>query len=198
MRGHIVKRYKGSYSIILSLTDPVTGKRKQQWITVKGTKRDAERKLAELLYQLDTGAFVSPSKLTLAQFLEQWLRDCAKANTSPRTYERYHELVATHIAPALGAMPLSSLKPSHIQAFYGRLLESGRRDGKGGLSAQTVLHIHRLLFQALRFGVRQGMTGRNVCESVVPPRPKFREMPFTTAWVWSSYSKRSKVVSIMH
>ena len=72
MRGHIVKRYKGSYSIVLNLgTDPATGNRKQQWISVKGTKKAAEKRLAELLHQLDTGMFMKPGKITLADYLKQ-------------------------------------------------------------------------------------------------------------------------------
>ena len=83
MRGHIVKRYEDSYNIVLNLgTDPATGKRKQQWITVKGTKKEAEKKLAELLHQLDTGTFMKPGKLTLADYLEIWLRDYAWPNLS--------------------------------------------------------------------------------------------------------------------
>ena len=41
-----------------------------------------------------------------------------------------------------------------------------------GLSEQTVLHHHRLIFQALRWGVRMGTLARNVAEAVEPPRPK--------------------------
>ncbi|MET0011592.1 MULTISPECIES: Arm DNA-binding domain-containing protein [Dehalococcoides] len=63
MRGHITKRSKDSYSIVLELDkDPVTGKRKQQWITVIGTKKNAEKKLSELLSQIDTGSFIKPGK----------------------------------------------------------------------------------------------------------------------------------------
>jgi integrase len=187
MRGHLQKRYKQSWTIILDMgRDEATGKRKQQSISVKGTKRDAEKRLAELLHQLDTGGYVKPTKLTLAQYLEQWLRDYAETNTAPRTYERYCEVMRLHLIPALGAIPLTSLQPHHIQAYYGRALksgrtalESGRRNGKGGLSAQTVYHIHRILFAALRYATKHNMVGRNVAEAVDPPRPEHREM--TTA-----------------
>ena len=60
MRGHIVKRGKNSYSIAVSLgKDPATGKYKYQWVSVKGTKKDAEKRLSELLHQLDSGTFMS-------------------------------------------------------------------------------------------------------------------------------------------
>jgi integrase len=180
MRGHIQKRYKKSWTIILDLgRDDLTGKRKQQSISVKGTKRDAEKRLAELLHQLDIGGYVKPSKLTLTQYLEQWLKDYAEINTAPRTYERYAELIRKHIEPALGSIPLVSLQPHHIQAYYGKALKSGRRDHKGGLSAQTVHHIHRVLFAALKYATKHNIVGRNVAEAVDPPRAQRREM--TTA-----------------
>ena len=51
MRGHITKRGKYSWTIVLDLgRDSATGKRRQQWVSIKGTKKDAERRLAELLH----------------------------------------------------------------------------------------------------------------------------------------------------
>ena len=48
MRGRIIKRGKPGkeyYTIVLSMElDPTTGKRKQQWITVRGNKKDAEHR----------------------------------------------------------------------------------------------------------------------------------------------------------
>ena len=76
MRGHIKQRSKGSWSIVLDLgRDPSTGKRKQQWVTVRGTKKEAEKKLSELQHQLNTGEFVKTSKLTVREFLTQWFQD---------------------------------------------------------------------------------------------------------------------------
>ena len=71
MRGHIVKRYKNSYTVVLNLgIDPTTGKRKQQWVSVKGTKKEAEKRLSELLNQHDNGTLMKPGKTTLGEFLE--------------------------------------------------------------------------------------------------------------------------------
>ena len=101
MRGHITKRGKDSYSIVLSLGhDPATGKRLRQWISVKGTKRDAEKRLSEVLHQLDTGAYMKPGKTTVADYLERWLADYAKPNLSPRGFERYESITRTHLIPA--------------------------------------------------------------------------------------------------
>jgi hypothetical protein len=135
MRGHIVKRYKDSYTIVLSLgIDPATGKRRQQWVSVKGTKKDAERRLAELLHQLDTGTFMKPGRTTLGEFLERWLRDYAWCDLGPRTAEGYESMVRRHLVPKLGKILLTQLKPEHIQRYFSDCLAEGRCDGKGGLN----------------------------------------------------------------
>jgi integrase len=86
MRGTIKQRSKGSWTIILDVgRDPATGKRKQKWETIKGTKREAEKRLAELQHQLNTGEYVKGTKDTVDSFLERWLRDYAWPNLSPET-----------------------------------------------------------------------------------------------------------------
>jgi len=109
MRGSIVKRSKGSWTIILNLgRDPATGKRKQQWVSVKGTKKEAEKKLAELHHQMDTGSFIKPSKLKVGDFLKQWLNDYVNTHVRAATAEGYRIIVECHLIPNLGAIVLSN------------------------------------------------------------------------------------------
>jgi integrase len=177
MRGHITKRGKNSYSIVIPLgTDPATGKRKQQWVSVKGTKKEAERKLAELLHQLDTGTFMKPGKATLADFLERWLKDYADANLAPRTAEGYETIIRQHLIPKLGSVPLTQLKPEHIQKYYAETLANGRCNGKGGLSSTTLRHHHMALHKALKCAVKWGLIGRNPSDAVDAPRCQNHEM----------------------
>ncbi|MFA5368051.1 MAG: tyrosine-type recombinase/integrase [Dehalococcoidia bacterium] len=170
MRGHIVKRYENSYSIILNLGhDPVTGKRKQQWVSVKGTKKEAEKRLAELLHQLDTGTFVKPGKTTLAEYLKRWLKDYAWSNLAPRTAEGYEHIVCHYIIPSLGRMTLTQLKPEHLQRYYSEKLSCG-------LSAQTVRHHHTVMHKALQTAVGWGELARNVANAVNLPKLQRQEM----------------------
>jgi integrase len=170
MRGSIVKRYKSSYSIVLNLgVDPQTGKRKQHWITVRGTKKDAERRLAELLHQLDTGTFMKPGKSTVAEFLEKWLLDYVQPNLSPRSFERYESIVRVHLIPALGNIPLTQLKPEHVQRLYAAKLNDG-------LSARTVRYLHTVLHKALQTAMKWGRVSRNVADSVDAPRARRADM----------------------
>ena len=52
-------------------------------------------------------------------------------------------------------------EPVEISEAYGKLLESGRRDGKGGLSPCTVHHVHRVLYEVLGQAERWKLIVRN-------------------------------------
>lgn len=125
---------------------------------------------------MNTGAYVEPSRITLGDYLGRWLEDYARPNVAAKTFERYSEIVRLHLIPSLGHHVLSKLQPLHIQRYYSEALASGRRDGKGGLSPQTVLHHHRVLREALQQGVKWLLLGRNPADAVEPPRARPREM----------------------
>lgn len=176
MKGHIRKRGRKSWAIKIDIgPDPETGRRRTRWHTVKGTLRDAQAERTRLLHELNTGDYVEPSQLSLTDYLKDWL-DRQRHNVSAKTHERYSEIVRKHLIPALGHHRLAKLKPLHIQRAHTKALEEGRRDGKGGLSALTVKHHHRVLSQALRQAVRLQLIPRNPCEAIDPPRPERKEM----------------------
>jgi hypothetical protein len=57
------KRSKDTWSVIVDYArDYKTGKRNQKWYTVKGTKRDADRFLRELLSNADKGIVLKNTK----------------------------------------------------------------------------------------------------------------------------------------
>lgn len=178
MRGHIVKRYEGSYTIVLNLgRDPASGKRKQQWVSIKGGKKDAEKKLAELLHQIDTGYFQKPGKTTVAEFLKRWLAEYARPNLSPRTYEGYETIVRRHLIPKLGSVTLTGLKPEHIQTYYSETLKTGRCDNTGlSLTARTVRHHHMVLHRALEVAMKWGLVQRNPADATDPPKAQRSEI----------------------
>jgi len=170
MRGHITKRSKDSYTIVLNLgTDPQTGKRKQQWVSVKGTKKDAEKRLSELLNQLDNGTFMKPGKTTLAEYLERWLQDYAKPNLSPRGFERYASIIRQHLIPEMGNITLTQLRAEHIQRHYNTIMNHG-------LSAGTARYHHAVIHKALQTAIKWGLLNLNAADGVDVPRSRQNEM----------------------
>lgn len=176
MKGHIRKRGERSWAIVIDLGRDFAGRRKQKWHSVKGSRKEAEGKLTDLLHQLATGGYVEPARLTVETFLERWLEIHARVNVAGKTFERYAQIVRNDLVPALGAIHLTKLAPLHIQGYYSKALQCGRKNGRGGLSAQTVLHHHRLLHEALAHAVKWQLLARNPVAAVEPPRPRQKEI----------------------
>src|SRR3989304_7313683 len=119
MQGHIRKRGQSSWTVVVDLgRDPRNGKRKQVWRSVKGTKREAEALLRQLLHQRDLGVDQPPGKLTVGENLMSWLQNYARTSVSPTTYLPYGPCIQRHLVPALGGIPLAKRRPQHIQAYY--------------------------------------------------------------------------------
>ncbi len=174
MKGHIRKRGERSWAIVID--EPTAdGQRRRRWIAVKGTKRDAEKKLTEVLNEINTGGYVEPHKTTLDEYLQRWLAH-AQSGVGRKTHERYKQLVEHNIIPKIGSVVLARLQPIQIADFYADLLASGRRDGSGGLSPQTVVHVHRVLRLALKQAVRWRMLSLNPADAVEPPSVQRTEL----------------------
>lgn len=69
-------------------------------------------------------------------------------------------------------MKMDQLKPIHIQQYYSNRLTEGRLDGRGGLSARSVLHHHRLLHKALEDAVKWQIIAINPVKAVNAPKPE--------------------------
>ena len=160
MKGHVCEQGKGHWYAVIDIRDAV-GKRRRKWHSLpdcKG-KREAQQACAALIVEMQRGTYVEPSKMTLSQLFDRWLKHI-KPNVSPRTYERYEQIAIKNICPQLGAKILSKLQSIDISAAYSKALETGRRDGKG-LSPRTVHHMHRVLFSALGQAERWNLIARN-------------------------------------
>ena len=169
MKGHLKERSPGHWAIILDIPDPKTGKRRRKWHSYKGTKRQAQVESARLISAVQGGTYLEPSKTTLAQFLDRWLEHMA-SQISPKSHARYSELARKNIVPLLGSVILTKLRAEAIDAAYAKALASGRRDGNGGLSPQTVTHMHRVLKQAIGQAVRWELLIRNPVDAATPPK----------------------------
>ena len=180
MKGFIEKRGNSWRLSVYLGKDPVTGKERRVRKTVRGSEKDAQKALRDLLHSIDEGTFVEPAKMTVEQYLEQWL-ETHKANVEPTTHDWYALVCRKHIAPHLGRMQLQKLTPLAIQQFYVSKLQEGRLDGKGkALSPNTVRHIHRVLHKALNAAVKLQLIPRNPCDAVEPPKAVKKEARYWT------------------
>jgi len=178
MRGHIQQRGKTSFRLKFDAgRDEMTGKRKTQFVTFRGSKRAAQTRLAELIASVAQEKYVEPSKVTVAEYVrgrvDQWE---AAGEISARTAGRYRELVEHQIVPHLGAKLIQKLRADDIEAWHAMLRTSGRANGKGGLAPRTIGHAHRVLGKALRNAVRFDVILKNVTCLQAAPKVDDAEM----------------------
>jgi len=167
MRGSVTARGNNTWRLQVYIGTGADGKARRHTETYRGKKSDAQRRLRELLSSLDNGIFSPPSRLSLAEHLENWLTGYVRTNCAPRTQDSYQS-IADHVSDALGHYRIRDLSPQVIQQYYGKALER--------LAPRTVAKHHRLLSQALKYAVRLGLLGRNPCELVDPPSWKGKTM----------------------
>lgn len=104
------------------------------------------------------------STLTVAAYLEQWLRDAVRPRRRPGTIGVYEGSIRRYLAPAIGHIRLSDLKPADLSRMYATLQTAG-------LHATASL-VHTILHAALRQAVRWEMLDRNPADRVDRPKPQ--------------------------
>ncbi|RVC57679.1 site-specific integrase, partial [Mesorhizobium sp. M4B.F.Ca.ET.088.02.2.1] len=78
MRGNITRRGKSSWRLKFDLgIDVATGKRQTQFVTVRGTKKEAEAELSRRLNQVEEGSYVEKTAATVDEYCQHWLKAIA-------------------------------------------------------------------------------------------------------------------------
>ena len=130
MRGNITRRGAHSWRLKFEAgRDPATGKRITKLVTVRGARRQAEAELTRLTAAQDAGVFIEPTKTTLTAYLHGWIAKAeALQRITPRTAERYRQIITLQIAPHLGALPLQKVGPDQIETWHANSSDQGRRE----------------------------------------------------------------------
>ena len=126
----------------------------------------------KLLVAVEEQSYVAPTKVSVREYLtKEWL-PAIKATIRPSTYRSYVQHVECHIVPHIGSVKLQKLSGSQVNALYAKLAETGKKDGKSGLSPLTIHHVHACLHKACKDAVRWGRIPSNPLEAADPPRTK--------------------------
>ena len=168
MKGHIRERSPGRWAIILD-AQGTAGKRKRKWHSFKGTKREAQIECARLISEMNSGEYVETSKLTIEQWIDQWLETGApgkrQKKVSQRTLERYGQLLRTHIKPVLGDRLLQKLTETEIDKVYADI------EAKGTIAPRTAHHVHVVFGSLLATALRKRLIAVNPMIRVTVPNP---------------------------
>ncbi len=170
MRGSVHRVANGTWMYRFDLgKDPLTGKRRTSTKRGFATQREAQSALRDAIKAHEGGRRVAPSARTVRAYLDEW-HASARARVRVTTWETYRVYLTSYVNPHIGETRLSELTAVRLNLLYGHLLTDGRIKGPGGLSAKTVLNVHRMLHQALQDAVRWDYLPRNPAAGAAAPR----------------------------
>lgn len=153
-------------------------KRKQIFKSGFKRKGDADDALRQKVNEKDTGELVKPDPTTFAAFLQEWFREHAGRNCTPKTVERYRELAA-YVLPHIGGTKLQDLSALTLERVFNRLKDAGGRHRRTKeprpLSAKTVRHIAGMVHVALETAIRWKLLKANPVDGVQLPKVQKRE-----------------------
>ena len=165
-RGSVEQRGPGKWVVRLShRRDPATGKRVREARTVRGSRRDAERVLAELLRVQET---YGPTPTTSANLpLDGWLETyLANADLSGRTRTDQRYVWRLYSTPALRATPLRNVTTAMLSAHVASLRARTSAHSGRPLAPRTVQIYFNVLRAALSAAVRASILPANPAAGV--------------------------------
>jgi integrase len=163
MRGSLKQRSPGVWSLIYDVPPPPGQERKQKKETFYGNKRDASKRLNELVGSVQNGTYLKERSMTVGEYFDKWLAEAARPAIAITSYERYERVVRLHIKPSLGNIKLGSLETLHIQSLYSKLTSTG-------YAPLTIRAINIVISAALRQALEWGLIDKDPSEWAKVPK----------------------------
>ncbi|MEV8553426.1 site-specific integrase [Streptomyces glaucescens] len=130
------------YRTVVDAGRDENGKRIQITIT-RDRKKEVEAERDRILHQRSAGTFIAPNKITLGEWLEQWLE--YKRRDVEETTIRTYRLALVHVHDRIGHIRLQELTEDHIQDCIDAIVASGRRMGGAPGSRLAVSTVEGIL-----------------------------------------------------
>ena len=159
-------RHRGDtdqWEVRLMHKDPITQEEIFEYHTVTAkTKKQAERKRDEIVYDLERKGGAMHSKLTAAEFLTSFVDYKEKCGiVEPSTIKGYR-YEARQISHYIGNELLSELSIATVNNWMAQMIEDG-------YASKTVTKPFRLLKQALNFAIAQDLLAKTPATSASRP-----------------------------
>ena len=133
------------------------------------TQKALMEKMHRCIVEYDGAELTEDSRMTLGEWLDIWLKECAEPSVRPSTYKGYRGYAERNIKPFLGSKQISKVTAADVQTLYRKLQREGGVDG-GALSPATVRRIHGVLHQALNAAVDRHLIVKNPTDDVTLPK----------------------------
>jgi integrase len=162
------------------------GKQKRKAFYGK-TRKEVQDKLTAALNDLNNDAFIEPSKMTVATWVDTWLREYKKNSLKPSTFIGYHNICKVHIKTYLGHHPLKDLQHIHVQQFVNSMAD--REINRG-----TIDNMLKVLSGALKQAMKNGFIRKNVATDILLPKKNIKERRVLTPEEQTRFIEAAKTI----
>ncbi len=157
------------YRLVVDTGRDPNGKRQQITRTFDKMK-EARAELSRIRHQPDQGTYVKPSKLTVNQYLDEYLIGATR-DRRESTKANYRDALKP-VRERLGEKPLQAVTKADVERLVDWMLTNGRKRGGQpgtGVGARAVRLTLGRLKAAFEMAVNEGRLVRNVVRLVTPP-----------------------------
>ena len=133
------------------------------------TQKELLDKLHRSIDEYDGVDLTEQSRMTLGEWLDIWLVECAEPSLRPSTLKGYRGYVERKLKPHLGQKQISKITTADVQKLYRKLQKEGGGSGSD-LSPATIQRIHGVLHQALDVAVNRSIIAKNPANDVTLPK----------------------------
>jgi len=184
---------KTRYRTVVDAGRDENGKRIQLTIT-KDTKTEVKNERDRILHQRSAGTLIAPSKITVGEWLDQWLE--YKQRDVETTTIRTYRLALVHVYDRIGHVRLQELTEDQVRDCIDDIVSKGRR--KGGqagtrLAVSTAEGVLTRLREALKRAVVRKLIAESPAQfvrvSLADKKTDKRERPKAKPWTVAEVQK---------
>ena len=164
MQGSVRKRgTTWSYRIDFGKLD---GKRKQIEKGGYKTKKEADKALADALYQINNfGEFVENQKITFSEVYDEFIATEAQATRAYATIKRYNSLYRNHYKEIFGGLFVYQISANKVNEFF--------NEKRLKYSDEYVKGLYKTLKVIISFAYKKKYVKKNIFDEVTaPPDPR--------------------------
>ncbi|GGJ29549.1 site-specific integrase [Paenibacillus hunanensis] len=130
------------------------------------TIEEEEKALTTFKVNKQNKHLATSNSMSVVDMLDYWMKHYVKKKCEATTRYGYNNIISKHMSHYFGNLKLSELRPMHIRNYYDYLGEGKK------LSINTIYKHHACIRSALKYGVSQEFTDRNVASAITLSKKK--------------------------
>ena len=179
-----IRRRRNSFVVVYTYTNE-KGEQKQKWESFK-TFEEAHKRRAEVEYTQDLGTFQAPSKKTISEFMDDFIRLYGENRWGLSMYSSNTALIRNYVNPIIGSIPIQAFTTMDADKFIKQLQGSKPVDapvnrGVTKMAPANIEKIAKLLKCAFKQAVRWELVAKNPFDNVMLPKVEYKKRDIWTA-----------------